>query len=203
MAAGALPGAYGGSALVEHVLLVTTKRVIFGTANPISIIFEFPVERMARVELPKPTNRLILWTWHRVPRVLSPFLIVETGARPNGIAEWTIEGADPRQLRAAFFHLLSLAQQHERAPYPTPEELYAEPDDGPLLLEEGRAGVGTALAMTHDGRAAAGGGGGHAGGGAADGAGALPLTPPYTRDAAGAPRPGNARRAAVQRPMLA
>ena len=42
----------------QHVLLITTKRIIFGTAQrPYRVIFEIPVERMARVELPRQPTR--------------------------------------------------------------------------------------------------------------------------------------------------
>ena len=122
-----------GSRLVEHVLLVTTKRVVFGTtpvldpftgiSKPSKIIFELPIERMARVELPKPFRKLYLWTWYTIPRSLSPYILWhDERARPNGIAERAIEGADPNQLKDAFLHLLQLTQQHERSVHVVAEQ---------------------------------------------------------------------------------
>ena len=38
----------------------------------------------------------------------------DTSARPNGITERVIDGADARQLKAAFLHLLTLTQQRQQ-----------------------------------------------------------------------------------------
>ena len=77
------------SRMVEHVLLITTKRVVFGTTYPLNVVFELPLERMARVELPSGKRMLILWTWHSYPIWLSPTLLLQGdfGARPNSITE--------------------------------------------------------------------------------------------------------------------
>ena len=85
---------------------------------------------MARVELPKPFRRLLLWTWYRIPRSFAPSMLLtqDEGARPNGIAERAIEGAEPRQLKAAFLDLLALTQQHERSVHVVADEAACEAD---------------------------------------------------------------------------
>ena len=104
----------GRRAPTPHILLITTKRVVFGTFKPLHVVFEMPVERMARVQFPSPYNRLIIWSWHRLPIYLSPVSAARSNARPNGIHERELRGSNPQQLRAAFLDLQALAQQRER-----------------------------------------------------------------------------------------
>ena len=91
--------------------------IIFGRVKPLGIIFEMPVERMARVNLPRPYNRLILWSWHRLPLFLSPVEAFNSSAVPNGITEREIYGSDPQQLKQVYRHLAQLVQR-ERADEP-------------------------------------------------------------------------------------
>ena len=83
---------------------MTTKRVVYGTvegnegeegpARKISVIFEVPKERMARVELYPPYRDIILWTWTPTAEV---FRVGGTGAGlPNVVMERRIYGCDPR-----------------------------------------------------------------------------------------------------------
>ena len=68
-------------------------------------------ERVARVELPRARDRLIIWSWHRLPWLFAPVASFRDGATPNGIQEREIYGAHPHQLRAAFRDLQALSQQ--------------------------------------------------------------------------------------------
>ena len=129
---------------------VTTHRFVYGTVSPsMRLLFEFPIERMARVELAPPHTRLILWTWHKMPKWVAPFLLAPKGSRPNHILERVIEGARPAQLLRAFADLLALTQQR-------------------------KAGGRALLASRHAGHAADGGAGG-AGGASGPGFGTPPL----------------------------
>lgn len=69
---------------------------------------------MIRVDMPKPYDKIILWSWHKVPRILSlhPSSYGED-SRANTIFEREIRGSDLLQLKFACDHLKRLAQQHE------------------------------------------------------------------------------------------
>ena len=110
------------SRVKPRVVLVTTKRVVYGTvegnegeegpARKISVIFEVPKERMARVELYPPYRDIILWTWTPTAEV---FRVGGTGAGlPNVVMERRIYGCDPAQLQRAFVHLKRLAKQEDQ-----------------------------------------------------------------------------------------
>ena len=112
----------GSSRVKPRVVLVTTKRVVYGTvegnegeegpARKISVIFEVPKERMARVELYPPYRDIILWTWTPTAEV---FRVGGTGAGlPNVVMERRIYGCDPAQLQRAFVHLKRLAKQEDQ-----------------------------------------------------------------------------------------
>jgi len=116
----------------EHVLLITTKRIIFGTTKPLKVIFEVQVERIARVELPPPHTSLILWSWHKLPVCSSPFDYFRSNARPNTIQEREIYSSNPRQLKAAFIHLSSLAHRRMTELAATPDVNMLHENDAPL-----------------------------------------------------------------------
>ena len=110
----------GGSSQ-QCVLLITTSRVVFGSLEPAQVSFEIKLERMMRVDMPKPYNRIIIWTWQKLPRLFSIHhhrLAGEYLARPNAIIEREIMGVNPAQLKAACDHLKHLAQQVEELSIP-------------------------------------------------------------------------------------
>jgi len=80
-----------------------------GCLDPLELLFEVPLERMARVDLQEPFTHIILWTWTEV-RVLRR---AGLNAIPNMVLERHIKGSRPSQLRAAKEHLLLLANQEE------------------------------------------------------------------------------------------
>ncbi|EOD06780.1 hypothetical protein EMIHUDRAFT_218850 [Emiliania huxleyi CCMP1516] len=80
-----------------------------GCLEPLELLFEVPLERMARVDLQEPFTHIILWTWTEV-RVLRR---AGLNAIPNMVLERHIKGSRPSQLRAAKEHLLLLANQEE------------------------------------------------------------------------------------------
>ena len=90
------------------VLVVTSRRVVFGSVDPPRVHFEVPKDRMARVELYPPFTKILLWTWSELS-----WLRVGS-ALPNVIMERHVVGSNPLQLRAAFEHLRILAHQQDR-----------------------------------------------------------------------------------------
>ena len=80
-----------------------------GCLEPLELLFEVPLERMARVDLQEPFTHIILWTWTEM-RVLRR---AGLNAIPNMVLERHIKGSRPSQLRAAKEHLLLLANQEE------------------------------------------------------------------------------------------
>jgi hypothetical protein len=90
------------------------------------------VERIARVELPPPHTSLILWSWHKLPVCSSPFDYFRSNARPNTIQEREIYSSNPRQLKAAFIHLSSLAHRRMTELAATPDVNMLHENDAPL-----------------------------------------------------------------------
>ena len=78
------------------------------------VSFEIKLERMMRVDMPKPYDKIIIWTWQQLPRVFarrqSRF---GEYSRPNTIIEREIRGINPQQLKEAMVVLKHLAQQQE------------------------------------------------------------------------------------------
>ena len=67
-----------------------------------------------RVDMPKPHNKIIVWTWQKLPRIFSKRQSrFGEYSRPNTIIERDIVGCNPVQLKAACDHLKHLAQQQE------------------------------------------------------------------------------------------
>ena len=124
---------------VRHILLITTKRVVFGTFKPLRVVFELPVKRLNRVDLPWPHDKLIIWSWHRLPLFLSPMSSLRSSAMQNGIHEREILGAHPHQLRAAFLDLQAISQQQQRGEFSHSEDRVVASTDGHVA--DGRGGA--------------------------------------------------------------
>ena len=102
------------------VLVVTSRRVVFGSVDPPRVKFEVPKDRMARVELFPPfpmCRKILLWTWTELPHVFRV-----GSALPNVVMERHVVGCNPLQLRAAFEHLRALAHQQERSASAAPAQ---------------------------------------------------------------------------------
>ena len=50
-----------GAPIRTRALVVTTRRVVFGSVDPPRVKFEVPKDRMARVELYPPYTKILLW----------------------------------------------------------------------------------------------------------------------------------------------
>ena len=80
----------------------------------VQVSFEIKLERMMRVDMPKPYDKIIIWTWQQLPRVFARRQSrYGEYSRPNTIIEREIRGTNPVQLKEACDHLKHLAQQHE------------------------------------------------------------------------------------------